>query len=400
MVAHRWWAVNTRPDATASSSPLATANAMADSGRRGRVSLRYFIFCEMLPSAARAGAVRVATPCERGMRPLGEEMEHLRMWNVRGRMTSVPAWLRCAAVGTSALAALAVVVDRAPPAFAVQAKPPTDWSFYVATPDTASAYNLGCNQGAYDAGFAPPSNSLVVLDFGGQLPDGSGSLLINGVSVSNSQIESAAEAFSHGYWDCTGADTTSVLLLGVGTNNSYYDVNSAGGSTWAQLVADINASNKSNGYDAQVSVGGANDMEPGFDTAAHTEDWANGYTAINPAWYVNYGSADGCPPSSASNGACANGWRQYDAWWVSWGALPAFPLPEIYYQVNANQWTMISLYGAWYQGSKMGFYGPLDENDLGTSTFTSDQAWSSLWSDVNSHPETAEDMSYSAQIHR
>ena len=317
------------------------------------------------------------------------------------RMPSVPAWLKYAAVaGASALVIAALWIDRIPPAFAVQAKPPTDWSFYVTTSDTAAAYNLGCNQGAFDAGFSPYANSLVVLDFGGQLPDGSGSLLINGVSITNDQIEAAAEAFSSGYWNCTGADTTSVLLLGVGTNNSYYDVSSSGGSTWAQLIAAISASNHSNGYDAQVSVGGANDMEPGFETAADTEAWVNGYVSINPAWYVNYGSADACPANSASNGVCLNGWRQYDVWWVSWGALPAFPLPEIYVQANANQWTMISLYGAIYQGSKMGFYGPLDENDLDGFTFTSDQAWNSLWSGLNSHPETAEDMLYSAQIHR
>jgi hypothetical protein len=243
----------------------------------------------------------------------------------------------------------------APSAFAVQSKPVTDWSFYVTTPDTSSAYNLGCNQGSFDASLSPVANSLVVLDFGGQFADGSGSLLINGVPVTNSQIEAAAESFSAGYWTCTGADTTSVLMLAVGTNNSYYDVNSSGGSTWAQVVSDIRASNQANGYDAQVSVGAANDMEPSWDTAANTENWVNGYVSINPAWYVNYGSADGCPSNSSSDAPCNNGWRQYDVWWVSWGAPPAYPLPEIYYQVNANQWTMISLYGATLSGEQDGF---------------------------------------------
>jgi len=287
----------------------------------------------------------------------------------------------------------------APPALAVEEKPPTDWSFYITTPDTNTAYNLGCNQGAFDASFSPPANSLVVLDFGGQLPDGSGTLLIDGIRVSNGDIEAAAEAFSAGYWVCTGSDTSSVLSLSIGTNNSYYDVSSSGGQTWANVIADIIASNQANGYDAQISVGGGNDIEPSWDTAANTEAWVNGYSSINPAWYANYGSADGCPTGSASNGACNNGWRQFDVWWVSWGALPAYPLPEIYFQANANQWTMISLYGATYQGSKMGFLGPLDENDLDASTFTSAQSWNALWSGLNSRSQTAEGMSNSAQIH-
>jgi hypothetical protein len=314
-------------------------------------------------------------------------------------LSALPSSRVATVAAVSVLAATIAAMRLTPAAVAAPATPMTDWSFYITTPDTEIAYNLGCNQGAFDASFSPVADSLVVLDFGGQLPDGSGSLLTNGVAVSNGQIEAVVEAFSAGYWVCAGSDTTSVTMIGVGTNNSYFDVNFSGGSTWAQVVADIIASNQANGYDAQVSVGGANDIEPSFDTAANTEAWVDGYTSINPAWYVNYGSADGCPTNTATNGACNNGWRQFDVWWVSWGALPAYPLPEIYFQVNANQWTMISLYGAQFQGGKMGFFGPLDENDLAPSTLTSDQAWNALWNDLNSHPETAEDMTYSGQIH-
>ena len=51
-------------------------------------------------------------------------------------------------------------------------------------------------------------NSKVVLDFGSQLSDGSGAQMINGVTITNAQIEAVAEAFSQGYWICTGSDTT------------------------------------------------------------------------------------------------------------------------------------------------------------------------------------------------
>jgi hypothetical protein len=38
-----------------------------------------------------------------------------------------------------------------PSAFAVQAQPPTDWSFYVTAYDDAEMATLGCNQGHFDA---------------------------------------------------------------------------------------------------------------------------------------------------------------------------------------------------------------------------------------------------------
>ena len=85
---------------------------------------------------------------------------------------------------------------------------------------------------------------------------------------------------------------------------------------------------------------------------------------------------------------------------MSWGASPDEPLPEIYYSTQAQQWAMISLYGAQYQGSAAHMQGPLDEYDLDSSTNTSDQAWNQLWTDLNNNSATAQNMTYSAQIHK
>jgi len=115
-----------------------------------------------------------------------------------------------------------VLFPHFPTAFAAPAKPATDWSFYVISSDTQTAYNLGCNQGHFDAGFSPPRNSLVVLDFGKQNSAGTGTVMtFNKLPLTNSQVESIAYQFSLGYWNCTGtADSTSVLTLGIGTNDS------------------------------------------------------------------------------------------------------------------------------------------------------------------------------------
>jgi hypothetical protein len=284
-------------------------------------------------------------------------------------------------------------------AFATQTKPPTDWSFYMSTTSTSQAYTLGCDQGEFDASFNPPVNSEDVLDFGGQNSSGTGITMINNTPISNSQIEAVVEEFSYAYFVCTRTDNSSVLNLGIGTNNSSYDVNSAGGKTWAQVVSQVRSYNHTKGYDAQVGVVGANDIEPGFNSASASISWAQGYSSINPAHYLDYGSADGCPTNYSGNGSCNNGWDQYDVWYVSWGAVSALPLPEIYYSSLAQQWAMISLYGAQYQNSTVYMQGPWDEYDLDSSTDTSDAAWDQLWTDLNNNSLTQQSMSYSAEIH-
>jgi hypothetical protein len=132
-----------------------------------------------------------------------------------------------------------------------------------------------------------------------------------------------------------------------------------------------------------------------------TNSWVQGFynVAGGTYKYLNFGSADGCPTTSYGNGSCNNGWNQYDEWYVSWGVLPALPTPEIYYPALAQQWAMISLYGAKYQNSTVYIQGPMDEYDLDNSTLTSSQAWNDLWIDLNNNSATAQGMVYSLQIH-
>lgn len=290
-----------------------------------------------------------------------------------------------------------------PKAFAIQARPLTDWSYYMDTTSTSTAYTWGCDQGAADASISPPANSEVVLDWGGQLSDGSGTLMINGISVGNSQIKAATEAFAHGYWDCTGSnDSTSVMRLGIGTNNSYYDVSYTGGQAWVNLVAAIQADIQAQGWASQVVMLGASDIEPGWGDAASAINWANGFASVSGYLYLDYGSADGCPQYSRGNGACDNGWNQYDVWYVCWGAPPALPTPEIYYYAQSRQWAMISLYGAQLGGTNnmVLMQGPWDEYDIDNTTLDQTQAWDALWTDLNNNSSTAQSMPYALEIHQ
>jgi len=294
----------------------------------------------------------------------------------------------CVLVGVFALLSTLFLLHGVQTAFAIAPKPPTDWSFYMFTPNSSQAYTLGYNQGKFDAGFNPVVDSEVVLDFGGPSGPGDGTL-------NYSAIESASEQFALGYYVGTGADSTSVVTLGLGTNNSA-DVTYNDGVTWAHTVKAV--ANWVSANAGQAVIVGANDIEPGWSSFSAAKSWVQGFIAGGGSFYLNFGSADGCPQYSTGNGGCANGWNQDDVYYVSWGAAPAFATPEIYYDFMPRQWSMISLYGKQKYSSPIYFQGPWDEYDRDMSTLTQQQAWNDLWTDLNNNSLPTY-MPYSLEIH-
>ncbi len=303
------------------------------------------------------------------------------------------------AIVLGGLVSFGLTLASAQAALATQAQPPTDWSFYVRANNTSEAYQLGYNQGSFDAsnGWI---NSEVILDFGTQTSDGSGSCM-TGVSscyLTNGQIETYAEQFALGYWNGTGSDYSSVLTLGIGTNNSGASSTSLG-TTWANVVQTVKNWLSYYGYTSQITADGANDIEPAWNSVANSNGWSNGYNNQGGSAYIDFGSADGCSSTSYANTGCSNGWVQDNVWWAAWGCPPAQAAPEIYYQVNADQWFRIAQYSHYYKSSLMGFQGPMDQYDLDSSSFTSAAAWNALWNDVNSDPNTAVNFRFSLEIH-
>lgn len=298
------------------------------------------------------------------------------------------------------LLALGSVLCGATPAFA-QTQPATDWSWYVRSYNTSQAYQLGYNQGSSDLnnGWI---NSQVTLDFGAQQGDGSGTCmtgysLCNG-PLTNAQVENYAEQFALGYWNGTGADYTSVLMLGIGTNNSGSSSASLG-TAWANVVNDVKGWLSYRGYNSQINAGGANDIEPSWNSVANSNGWSNGFHNAGCCWYIDFGSADGCSTYAYNNTGCSNSWVQDNVWWAAWGNPAAQSTPEIYIQANADQWFMIAKYSFYYKGSQQHFQGPMDQYDLDPTTFTSAQAWNALSGDINADGNTAHNMPYSVQIH-
>jgi hypothetical protein len=281
-------------------------------------------------------------------------------------------------------------------AYALQVAPRASVSVYVASANTTTAYNSGCTQGAADAQ-SPSQSSEVILDFGTISSLGTGTLLtMSNTFVTFAQLNAYAEQYAYGYYSCTGSVISSTLNLGIGTNNSAYYVSSAGGTLWANsAVLPVKSWIASNLR--QISVFGANDMEPSWTSPSSTIAWVQGYSATNVAPLINYGSTDGCPTTTYTNGSCNNGWTQDNIWFISWGNSSSFCLPEIYFSAQSLQWTMISKYASVSKTGKIYFDGPLTE--FGASgSYTSIQAWNQFWTNLNSSSNTAINFKFRSDI--
>lgn len=223
---------------------------------------------------------------------------------------------------------------------------------------------------------------------------------LNGIFVPYSVVESAAEGFAAGWWACSPSNI--YLNLGIGVNNYGPYVDSRTGADWANVAKAVATWVSNRGYSDQVTVWGAADLEPSWNSTTNTCAWADGYAGVSgrPPYY-DFGSADGCPTSGTRpgiDGTCNNGWRQSDVWYVSWGVSPAWPLPQIYNTTGANarQWQQISLYGYYNQsGRTLYFPGEMTQYQAcqqrggcaGTDN-TPSQGWQQLYDALNCYGST------------
>jgi hypothetical protein len=285
----------------------------------------------------------------------------------------------------------------------------TSSAFYVTinNDNTSAMYTIGYNQGKYDA--AHGTNSFVLLDFGGQYPNsGSTFLPYHNGTLTESQIDSFAEQAALGYYTGTGTDTTTIMLLSLGTSNDNYQgtynsssVATSAGKQWYSTVDTAYQWAKTHNV-GQVEFWAGSDMETEWGGQANTLAWTNGFASVDSSTtgyilYVDYGDAGGCSQTLDNNSkACNGGWTQYGVWYKSFGPAVAFPMPEIYYSVNADQWWRISQYGYYYQSHNLlQFEGPLNE----TSENTSLEAWNDLAADLVKDAHTVYPMQFSVEIH-
>jgi hypothetical protein len=236
-------------------------------------------------------------------------------------------------------------------------------SFYMKTVRPDVLRRMGCTLGRQVKGGLRPSDALVVLAFGSPRFNGwdhGASLFQNRFAASTLSIRVAVQAYAEGYVNCTRWLPNVHLRIGAGTSNWGPDVTFGHGRAWARMVNKANIVIGQRGWSRKVDVVGANDIELGFNTPWATRRWVRGYDAVNKWPYYNYGGAAACPPVDNCQGA----WTQEDVWYVSWGAAPAWPLPQIYTPsgISAEQWFRLSLYSHQVHGKPMTFVGVMSQH--------------------------------------
>jgi hypothetical protein len=313
--------------------------------------------------------------------------------------------------------------------------PPYTTSYYVGTTNERTMYNLGCDLGNRDASLAGTQDDIVILMFGSSPIAKVGQ---NGVkeyyvslyfydpktgypTATFAQVANLAEQFGSGYYNCSGNDYDSHLRIVVGTGNykpagSSREVSYNSGHAWGQLVGQVSDWFANNGYSSQVDAAGGSDMELAWDTPTETRAWVDGYASATWHYLYDFGDAQGCPVSgsTASPSACSHGWTQEDVRYISWGAPPAWPLPQIYNTkgVMANHWQQITLYSALLPNSfRMFVAGSLTQYQAcqqrtcahGTPTFggtdnTPEAGWTQLSNALNGDSQTAQTLRWSTDI--
>jgi hypothetical protein len=279
-------------------------------------------------------------------------------------------------------------------------------SYYMLTVNSATLLDMGCKIGQVDRDMPGSRSTVVILDFGSPKKVGSeyGTDLFWLGPVSISQISAAVKNFGQGYYTCVGDDRYSQVIVGVGTTNYHTSISNTTdfynhGVAWARMVNDLNAWLTTQGYSSQVLVVGANDVELAWNTPAITKAWANGYNSVYKYDWYDYGSLDGCATNSNPNSTiCGNGWTREDAWYVTYGTKPVWPLPLIYATsgVNAQQWALLSLYSYNTRGYSFIFIGPMTQKQacdqspgqcVGLDN-TPEQGWNQLYNELHRYKTT------------
>jgi hypothetical protein len=246
---------------------------------------------------------------------------------------------RAVALAATALAGLLLVsdVDSAP-------TPVEAWYMYGSTLSSLNS-NAYYHGKAFAQAQPEGSQRVLLLDFGAARKIDSntwGAVDFSNTTFTNAEILAALKSAADGYHDGHSSGYVDIAY-----GNSNYHMSNAGMGTTAAWYAGYYQSYRAaqlqdyqnaQGYGRETADAGS-DMEPSWDGPTITRQLVNGAYGHGWAIYVDYGSADGCPSSGASGG-CSNGWDLSDVAYISYYGL-ALGLPEIYYAVNADQWTAV-----------------------------------------------------------
>ncbi|MFN2589953.1 MAG: hypothetical protein ABR518_04210 [Actinomycetota bacterium] len=283
-------------------------------------------------------------------------------------------------------------------------------SHYMQTADPDVTYDMGCEVGRGAETGTQPRSGLIVLAFGMPVSFGGGKYgasLFGGRDRRTTEIGTAAEEMAHGFWACT-AGFGPRLTIAVGTSNYGRHVTFEHGRAWGEMVNRANATLRHRGWNLQVEIVGANDIEISWSSPKTARRWLDGYDRATDHPLVNFGDAAGCPPAGGSCGTSAHPeWEQADVWEMAWGHPPAVPLPEIYRNdgMMAEQWHQVARFGVRHRESLMRFRGAMTQyaacREAGCDESTDNtpaQGWTQLTDALNATDDTAQTPAFSTDI--
>lgn len=261
------------------------------------------------------------------------------------------------------------IVSNAPPFFST--------SYYIESANPTFFSKLGC-VAAVEFGQRRISDGVVILFFGQpayQETLGYGTLLLDGKHsfASVVQIQEAALSWIDGY--INGYDdgifrcdppigTHPHMTLALSTSNQKLSIQipvassatgavidpdpdmASHGKAWASLINYLAIEVPKRDPQQRLSVAGANDIEPAWNSAQQTRLWVGGYLALAKNRYYHVGSCDGCPERAAdapASGPYAFGWTAADLWAVSAQGSTQV-LPQMYNELGtqARQWATLA----------------------------------------------------------
>jgi hypothetical protein len=287
----------------------------------------------------------------------------------------------------------------------------------MSTVDYSALWTLGCNTGL----ITPDGEDIVViLDFGPPWFDGVstyGTRLFNTHEyVSISRIYTATQGFLSGFYNCTYTKPYVHLTVAVGTNNNpnFGGLSADHGIRWARMINDLNDwIDRVPYYSLKLTARGANDIELAFAPAWQTRLWVEGYviTYQIPSNYYNFGACEGCVTTGTICPDLPNDWDCDDVYYVSYGAPPAWPIPEIYLTngVNAEQWAWMSRWALqnpsiqrpiYFLGSLTQWQACQTNPPCNGTDNRPEQGWAQLYEELNPSPGcgTCQDLQWASDI--
>lgn len=283
--------------------------------------------------------------------------------------------------------------------------PQTSYSYYITSDNLdACSGNQTWSCPIWTMGAAtvvPAGGSMAILDFGAPCQDPSNNV-ITGVQmfgltacVDDSTIRHLLSRWISGY-EATHPAGTPRTIVAAGLSNAVNgipgDMQTPEELAWLGKLWSIRVVHATSvrNLHAPLTVWGAIDAEQsgGGDWLGPTET-----KAFVDAYGVQSGHRTGSFPCNANTpGMLADfgdavylpgvldppdGWTPADIYHVAWGAAVACAVPEIYYDINAQEWQALSHWGAVYKHAPIVFTAAMSE-DGAEGTESASQSWSSL----------------------